>query len=428
MIKFFTHWLTAIAHAFALMACTPSPPESYTQEISVASITDSNLAPTVKADELASAAEDLMTAHGFDEANKTASLALKEDPKHLKAGLIKALTDVVLILRGLQIRLDPLMQKDKANYPLLVKSFSEGFQRLKMPFLEKLMVDGVPDITSETELLDYIDKVMGTLERLVLFTNEHRTEEVTLKAYPIFSNLLNSRYVKTCELKTNAKGDFEIACPDKSTRFQVMLNPADFEEIKLIATTYLFLLTYLGSYDISGIIEADIDRRAHPELPFQSFIETLLKNKNFGTLRKTARLSNLRTISSDILGSLHWFSSHLSFACPMGQADPSYRQGMLFFDALCVDPSFMSFFSEIIDHVSGKPIVKILNNNGQPVSGQLDYLKFADHPLTDLRQLGHVTFNNCRDILNIGEPSMGGIFPNKDANFLLPLLQPRCDR
>jgi hypothetical protein len=407
--------------------------EPLTEHISISSITDSNLVPDQKSEELAKAAENLLTANGYLEANETASLALKQNPQNVRAGFIKAMTDIVVVMKGMGVRLNPLVKQNNKLNDFYQSGLKEFISSVNKPELQKIIMDGKEDITSENDLLEVIDSLIEVFERLRVYAKANKSEELTIKAYPLLAKELNTRFAKSCELKLTKQFEYDITCPDNSTRFEVTLNRADFEELQFMSSFYILYFALINPYDLSGGLKVAIRKNyTEPNISYQKVYEELLKNPKFGILRNKAKLHIVKSLGIDAMAGLQWAMSNPNLTCPNGNLygvpNKINRPGKLFYEGLCISPSFSPFITDGLQIFNGMAKEKLYENKGRNYKVKTNYMALVDNPLVDVRTLGPATFDNCGNLQTIGDQLMGGTFPNRDANDALSFIQPSCDR
>ncbi len=382
-----------------------------------------NLTPAEKAEELAKGAEQLLTAEGFPQANSLARKALKQDPQNLRAGFIKALTDPVILLKGYLIRFKPLAP----NQDLYEKELGEKRELAKTSPLERFFLDGKPEFKTEAQAQVFFDQLFTSIEQLRIFARDHKDAELTIKANSLISINLNQVYAESCELIETPNYEYVVTCPDNRIREEVALNHADFEFLQHAAAYGLFTLSLLNSYDLTGLHQMGKLKEAKPEMKPQQIYNKLMKNPKFGILRKHQGLSRIKDLTLDIFAGLQWAMDNYSSLCPMGESNAQNRMGMLFYAGLCVPKSTAPYVQQGIDFVIGKPMEATFTHGTETHIVLVNYMSLINQPLPDLRNLGPLKFNNCGNIIGAGDPSLGGTFPNKDANEKLPLIQPQCN-
>lgn len=410
---------------FGLMVtnCSPSNnSEGLSKKISIDGIMSSNLPPEEKAKELTDSAEDILTTNNYVEANKVASLAVSTNPKDVKAGFIKSLTECLIKLKGFVIRSKPLFKNDTKAYENFKKGFSSNLVS------EKFFLDGSPEFFAEKDLQEYFDELVKSFENLNYFLNHHKNAEFAIKSLPLFERDLNKSFVDACELKITKQFDYEINCPDEQVRHQINLNRADFEELQLFVNITLIYFNFLNAYDLTGYLEAFHRYEDRQEIDKTAFFNDLLNNKSFGLLRENTKMNQIQNLGIESMLAVRWFMDNPKLACPKGAGVNPNRVGMLFFEGLCIDKYFNSFLIDSMNFFKGVPKDLELKDSGRSIKTKTNYISFSQKPPRDIRDLGPFAFNACGDLISVGDPTMGGIFPNQDANTVLPLQQRKCEK
>lgn len=410
---------------FGLMVTSCSPTynsEGISKKISIDGIMSSNLPPAEKAKELTDSAEEILTTNNFLEANKVASLAVSTNPKDAKAGFIKSLTECLIKLKGFVIRSKPLFKNDTKAYENFKKGFSSSLVS------EKFFLDGSPEFFVEKDLQEYFDELIKSFENLNYFLSHNKNAEISIKYLPLFERNLNKSFVDACELKITKQFEYEIDCPDEKIRHQIDLNRADFEELQLFVNITLIYFNFLNAYDLTGYLEALHRYDDRQENDKATFFNDLLNNKSFGLLRENSKINQIQNLGIDSMLALRWFIDNPKLACPKGAGVNPNRIGMLFFEGLCIDNYFNSFLNDYMNFFKGVPKDLELKDSGRSIKTKTNYISFTQKPPKDIRDLGPFTFNPCGDLISVGDPTMAGIFPNQDANTVIPLQQKKCEK
>lgn len=407
-----------------LVACSDNSPKHTTLTISPSTIiNDSKLSAAERAEKLALGAEHLLTADGFLQAHNLTKQALKQDSKNLRAGLLKVILDPLLLMKGFRIRFKPLDPDPVTSE----KTLAEKRELAKTSALERYLLDGKPDIKNEAQAQAFIDQLVIAVDRIRIFARDHKDSELTIKANSLLAPELNEVYADSCELIETPNFDYQVTCPEDRFREQVSLNHADFEFLQHGASYALFSLAFLNSYDLTGLKKVIAIHKDQPPLKTQQIYSKLMKNPHFGKLRKMEGLSHIKDLTLDIFSGVQWSMDNFSSLCSRGESDVRNRPGMLFYQGFCVDSSMAPFLSTGTAFITGTPQDIILNRGPEPRKVQVNYMSLVNKPIDDIRHLGELTFSNCGNITAVGDGSLGGTFPNKDANEKLPYLQPTCD-
>jgi hypothetical protein len=412
-------------------ACTPREklPLGEVSKISLASLVDSQMPSKDKAEELAKAAEQLLSAEGLVEANQIADLALKEDPQNFRAQFIKKISQVYLTQKGLVVRLKPLAEK----HPELLLAYNNFVEDAKKseneaPGLNRFLNDGKPDIQTEKDFQEFIDTLSMAFEELRLFAKANLDKELIIKNNGYLFKDLASRYARACEIKTTANLEYELICPPNATRFYVTLNRADFEGIQFASTWYVIALAVMNSYDITGSVDVMQNYPlATRNQNAQKIYDDLVKKEKLGLLRSPVSLQQIKGLGQEAVVTLRWAMANQSTLCPYGSDSYRNRVGTAMPGGVCMSGMFKPFVDTLADFYSGTPVARTASRNGQSYTARVNYTAFFDNPAADLRKLGPWKYDSCGSIREVGDPTLGGILPDADANKILPLEPARCD-
>lgn len=399
------------------------------KKISASSILNSNLSDADKANELADAAEILLNADGFSQANEYSAMALEIDKNHFKAGAIKVFTDLMQSLKGIAIKVQPFFMKFESGKSFYIENFENLKESAKFSEIYAYMLQGRPEFSSEAEIQNYLDKVAISLENLRQFAKKNKDNPLTIKAHSLlFRKELVERYVEACEIKrVDSDNTYEVVCPENRVKSEIQLNRADFEVIQQYSAAKMIELAIFTSYDLSGYSDTFKDRQAVASTHPQNIYSQLIENKNFGVLRKSNTLNLVQSMGLDILSSIDWASSNQLSLCPNGEDSYHNRLGMLFNLGICIRPMFNNLYQSFaMKTLTNKPESIMLKVNSTDYEAQFNYGKLLSEPIKDMRSLG-MKFDACGNIIEVEDQGFGALFPNKDANVVLPLTNKACN-
>jgi hypothetical protein len=392
--------------------------------ISASSIVNSNLPPTEKSEELAKAAELLLTAEGFSQASDLSKLALKQDPNNLRAGFIQAVTAPLVLQKGILARLRPFAQKN----PVYLQELDKQISSLKSfdAGIANFLLDGQADISNEAQVQEYLDLTIQSLSHLRKFLKANLDAELTIRATSLLAPDLIERYASACELKTTETYEYELVCPSATARFSVTLNRADFDSLRAIVAygqTYLILAT---AYDLSGATDSAVSLLDQKNINPQMLADSLLSLANFGHLRKQNKLSEIKSMGLDLVSGLNWAMSHQDLLCPKGQQDNHNRVGKLLNTGLCFGSVYQPYVEMLDTFLKGNVMSADTTIGGTPYVVKHQGILLMTNPIKDLRSLGPLRFNTCGQLQSVGDATIGGALPNGDFNEILRLDTASC--
>jgi len=408
---------------------TPNEFQQTTQRISVSSILSSEQSDEAKAEELAQAAEKLFDGKAFPETHEVALKATQLDPKNFRAQFFKTITEPLTYLKGIYARLTPLMMKSPTLYQGFLKFTTDSTlllnQTLPLEYLnsdthstsieanEKAQVDNKIDTEEKFQL--FLDELINSFQQLRQFLKESKQQVLTIKSYSLFKNKLQKNYVSECKIKIiELKNKYEIQCPDSRIRTEITFNRADFELLQLYATKAIIQLSLFTAYNVPQAIETHSKKAKDPNLTNQSVYDELLQNKDFGTIRNVKYLTDIKSYGLDIIEAAKWIGYEEQSLCS------NSRPGMFESNKICLNYRYRDLLHDLEQSTVETPLVKYFvkefqsENDTSNYKYQYLYIQhFAPfiHPITDIRTLGKVEFDECGHITNIEDQAIGGLLP-----------------
>jgi hypothetical protein len=395
-----------------------SSSSSSSHHISVGNITsDTTLTPKEKAEKLALAGEQLVTLTGFMYAGDILDTALTLDPLNKRAQFYKSLIGAPLKLKGILTRVKPLIKDN----PEAQKSYDEVVANIPNGGLKNFLFNGSENIRTEKDVQAFLDEIYSAQDKFRTFLKNNRTTELTLNLNDV--GLLKQSMKETlesCYIEQVGSGSYDIKNCDLSKVMQLELNRADLESLQHItAGTQLYIMMY-NSYDISGSVKVMRElQNSNSNTTSQEVWEKLASNTAFGKVRNPRFLQSIPNLGMDVVSGIRWAISMQSELCPSGQNEQGQRKGHLFSKGVCIS-----------SENDGEPVENILKVIDVVLAGQTQMVKFGDmeaevkptailnKPVQDLKAL-KPQFNECGKISSISDASVGGLFPNRDANKIL---------
>lgn len=413
---------TALTLAGFCVGCTPhlNSESRYHQTISAVGILSTSASPSEKSEQLAQGAEALMTAQGFQQAADLTELALKEDSKNLRARFLKVLLAPALLQKGLAVRLAPLAEKD----PQLKNDLERTLAELKMKEGSEaafaFLNDGSPDIQDEKSLQAHLDQTLRALESLRSFLSENKANEITFKVPVAFQDRFIDKFADGCEIKENAKYEYELTCPPNRTLREVSLNRADFEILHGMSTYAIAPAIVANAIDVSGAVAVLAAKKGERSVTTQELIEALLSDSSFARVRDAAAMKRFRGMALDLVAGARWGMANQATLCPVGPDSPLNRVGMLINNGLYMPAAIFANYVDIFERAASgqaKPVDVELANGRSSTS--VNWTAVLDSPPSDLRSLGPLQYDSSGRIASFGDPTVGGMFPNGDLNTLV---------
>lgn len=409
-------------------------------------VNQQNLSKTDKAEQLALAAEQLITGDSFMYADEVASTALSVDPKNKRAQLIKALVGPAMATKGLLARVKPIVtrtEKSLAEYNEVIEGLSQDPHKA----LKTFFLDGQPDIKTEKDAQAFVDQVNSAFQRMRMFFKENKDLKITVHSQTdLTDSRASQKQQEQCYWQVDeATSMYNEICPpgfENKIRemYHVDIARADIEILQQVTAGFQMYLTLMNAYSVSGVIAVNEKYKDGIENK-KTYINELLKDSSFATLRSAKHLKMVSDMGLDFVSGVRWADKLKSELCPNGNQDNYYG------DAEPVRPGYLlkwgvCFNSEAKD-VDGtyKPLETVLQTaelalggsslsivargqNGEKATSVVP-AKFLAGAVKDVRSL-QPTFNKCGRVIAVGDSSLAGILPNKDANDLIDLGSTAC--
>lgn len=222
---------------------------------------------------------------------------------------------------------------------------------------------------------------------------------------------------------------------------QHKLSPGDHIAIENIAAGYAALITVLNSRSLEGAPQLFVDNKDYiqarqksgektsdlPSYARLAAIETLLSNSKFSQLRDAQGLENLVRMGIDSIAAVRLAQTMHREICPAGVKTSGSRPGYLFASGICLEEANSS---------NKTTVEKALAIAELALQGGLSNINIRDRddavtdtyiikpvalltsPVENLQSLG-LEFDTCGRLKTIADQSVGGLFPNNDANQVL---------
>ncbi len=404
-----------LSAAFALAACTT---EKQTVEVQKPTVT---VQESMNSDEMTDAAEQLMGPYTFMLADSVLDKALERNPDNKKAQLYKAVLRPLMATRGLWKRARPFAKANGniGKWEKIMTNFPES------P-LKKFYAEGTEDVQTPEDVMGVLDEMREGFNDLRKFIKANQDLDLVINLNPhIYEQFLKDRTLQACQVVESQNDDgihYEFQC-DYTNVALVRANSADLAALQQIAAGYYLLLTVYTGYRVDGLEElAQIDPLGKmSNQGRQTFLEN---KKNFGLKRSSNAMASIRGLGSDLAAATRWAIKFQETLCPkpVQQDQPWWyppseirRKGYLFEKGICVkdSPSNQQYLALFETLLSGPSDVQI-NKQGDKINA--DPFKFFDNAVVDLRSIMPASYNHCGAVTKLRDPSIGGLFPNADAD------------
>jgi hypothetical protein len=373
-----------------------------------------------KAEELAQAAERLLTPTSFMYTYAVAKSALAVDPKNTRARLWAAVLAPTMELRGILTRIEPLVKTHPAHYAEYKRFVADIKSKNPEKSITEFLFAGPADIKTESDAQEVLARVAARHDELRRTFNDLKNEEISI--YVNDENFKKNAMLeaaKACPVVKVSETRYELGDCDYSQAYERKLNRADFEMLQQITAGIQTYLTIVNAWDLSGLYLKS--SKLNKKFGVKANVEYLLRNKQFGTLRQKHALGVIPDLAKDaVLGARYAIEMQDSL-CPNGVETPANRPGHLFADGLCIHngDSVKSMLAAIELMLSGTPAVIVGERGGKPTTTVVNGTKFFTTPIADLRSQLPLEEDSCGNLTKLGDGTLGGTFPTGDLNVFL---------
>lgn len=424
--------IVAIAVVSALTACT-SKNESKNNgkmRINSTAITENaSLTPAEKAEQLALAAEQLVSGTSFMYADAVAETALSIDATNKRAQLVRALVGPAMATKGALERAKPIAYrnaKSKADYD----KFLADFDKAPNHALKKFLFSGQTDIKNEKDVQNFIGGIVSAVDRLRVFFKSNKNMTITLNVpgEKLQGDILDKKQ-EECYWQQEAEGVYENTCDLKDV-LQIKVERADIEGMQQIVAGYQVYFTLINAYSLAGAIGVS-DKYKDAEVSGNVIREELLKVPEFATLRDAKGLSAIVTMGIDAIAGVRWAKNLQQQLCAAGQSDESNRPGYVLSSGICIqdrqdsETSLEEMLKNVELALSGGLVDATFKGQHGEYTTKIKPVSVLKGSVQDVRDLDLI-FDNCGRVVSAGDSTLGGVFAKKDAGAVLSLNRQEC--
>jgi len=421
--------IVSLAGIFAITACTNNSDDKQTRSQSHSS----RLIDTAKikasetkenaAEQLALAAEQMIPSfNGFIYANELLDEALALNPNNTRAIFYKALLKPVLAQKGVLTRVRPwiLTQAKEAQ-----ESYNKSIAEIPNSETKEFLLNGKEDIGGIADVYKYTDDLseafMVSQQAIDSIKRSPMVISIPTKSVDILR--------KECWVKKISDGNYVIpTCLDARDLTQVRVTRPDYEALSLIFLSYAVTSSWVYSpYSLEGYekISNAMDREVHKhgKVSHAKVLEILNSEPNFLKLRNPNGLKGIVALGNKGMEAIQYALKKQPELCPNGSDAENNRFGYLFNNGFCVTDAAARSFMETKAILNGPYQVKVTKSTKY---GEIkaDYITdinlgaFLENPPVDLKT--HIpTLNTETDEYQFSDETLGGLFPNGDASFIL---------
>lgn len=410
-----------------LMGCSREDQKpALLNSVNVAGIlADKSMSPSSQGEQLAQAAEQLLTMQGFVYANSTADLALTADPSNVRAKFVKAILAPIMAQQGVYARLEPLASLD----PKLRNEYDRGIAEAEVNFpnstMKSFFYEGSPDIKTEADVQAYLDSITDGFAAIRKFARQNKGQSLTIMASDTIGQMLSQRWGESCVWNEISPWNYQFVCPSPVHMFEVSFDRGDFEVMQQTAAGYELYFSLLNSYDLTGSIQVALDHRNDPvKASAQDLLAELLKHDKFGNLRPSNGLKHIKEMGIDAVAGMRWVLANRDTLCPLGKNDVRNRMGALINRGICIDQRSAVEGSRALiqaDRILGGQTfpVSFVSSNGAIYSTEVLPLAALEAPLANLHSLTPLIWNKCNQLVQVADLTLAGIFPKGDVNYVM---------
>ncbi len=419
-------------------------------------IKDETISVTDKAEKLALAAEQLISPSGIDYADQVLDVALQLDPTNFRANLYKKFLAPTIKLKGVMARAEKMM----TTTPSSQSRYKEELIHADSIGLKDFLVSGAEnDVKNEADVQSLLTEVYDSYNEFRLFLKSNKNNEITLNLNPhLWEAKVEDQWEK-CKVEkvtTHTYGfhdqyswedyNYDISNCKFDEALTIKVNRADLEGMQQIASGMMIYMTAFLSYDLSGFIDYN-KKYGNKNLSSNRVYRELLKNKKFGTLRSKRFLNLIPELGLDAVTGLRWALSMNKELCKKGPSDKTNRPNHVFESGLCVESLNDSNFTGISGSKNVSElmtVVEIALKGGvinqafggpeyaydwskdddvivaEAYTTEIKPIEFLKNPIEDIRELD-INFNGVSTINKVSDPTLMGVFPNQDFNYIINL-------
>lgn len=375
-----------------------------------------------KAEQLAKAAEQLLSMQGFAYADEVADLALQTDSSNVRAQFVKAILGPIMVQEGMAQRLKPLAAKEAKTNEKYNEALTELETKMPNSTLKTFAKNGAEDIRDEKDVQNYLDKLADSFKALREFAKKNKNAELTVMTTDMFKDSIAERYDKDCGV-TKSGDEYKFRCSLPVDALEVKMNRADFETIQMAAAGLELYASVGNSYNLTGAADKAVSLKDQSKIDAKAVIEDMLKNKEFATLRTGNGLARIKNMGHEAVAGLRWIAQNQKTLCPQGEGNAQNRPGMLFFRGLCdqrTEAESLKGLAETEEGLNGKTYeVNIRNNKNNIYKTHTRLAALSTSPIADLRSIVPTSYDKCGHALTIANQSLSGLIATQDANNIL---------
>jgi hypothetical protein len=362
-----------------------------------------NVSHLTEGEELARAGEQLVTPSGFLHAEKVFDLALQAEPANKRAQFYKSFLKQLTVFKGIYARVRPLAAKLKRQADL-----NKAIAEVKDLNLRNFLVNGSADIRDEAGIQNFMVEYREAYNQLRLFAKENKDVELTLY-FP--ASAWQSSSKPSCQYYSVSGELISWSCSGYPSYSEVALGLAEMESIQQMAAGMVLGWSIPSSYNLAGL--KDLSEKVQQQHLKAPQILGLLKTMpQFLRLRSDESLSTISELGSDLAVAARWVLANQDTLC-----DRDSKK-------VCVSDDPNKFLNKIVKfeaQLSGPTLKTLHLNDGSVVTTQVDAFALSKAPIADLKSILPSAVDNCGQVLEYSDKTLGGVLPRGDLDSLVRL-------
>lgn len=368
------------------------------------------------AEEMALVAEKLIRTNTIAQANKLAFRALEHNQYNIRAQFVLKATSPMMELKGIYRRILPIVSVRPDKYREYQSFLKQIGKDQVNPETTDFLLDGKPDLHTEGQVQDVLEKFIERTDELRDWLKENRTVAHTVNFYQE-----QKLVVPACTATEDSKDVWTLRnCNRDVKKVTAQMNIADFAMARQIVAGLQVYLAIGTTYSLDGVFKAGANLPEEWE-SVQKKHAALSQIKGVGQLRNTKLFAMLPQATVDLVTGMKYAQKMHTQLCAKGSEVAANRPGMLFDRGICVETSKrMDRMLSLLNLAARGQLINVdvYVGNGQDVRMTLDAKAFLKNPIKDLAKVP-VTFGACGLPTSIGDGSANGLFPNADLNVTL---------
>lgn len=398
------------------------------QVVDINTISANSASKELAAEEIALVAESLLRANTYIQANALAREALSLNQFNIRAQFVEKLTQPQLELKGIYKRILPIVStrpEKLKEYTAFVAAVEKAVDKSDRNYndpdaLKFYLADGQPQLKSESEFQDVVEKYVERVDELRAWLKTNRKQPLTVNGYT------ERAETPICRAKETSPKVWELTnCQTLVEKMTVKMNAADFEMLRQNVAGAQVYIAALTMYSVDGLY-----KNANKIPSGERALHALSGIHGFGKLRNNKFAALLPEVVQDAIVGVRLAAKHHKTLCPNGAPADGSRKGMLFHGGICVETT--SSVDRVLgiaeQMIQGKVVTTMFNTSNGPVEVTVDYQSFKQNSPQDLRDLGPAGYNACGDLEMLGNGTVGGLFPKGELNAVLREEAKNCGR